>query len=145
MSFLWDTCVLSELGKTTREPKVVEYLDATPTEETFVSVISIGEIEYGLNRLPVGKRRSDLEAVMNRILSNLTSQVIGISPDIARLWGELSAQVRQRGFHLDATDGLIAATALYHGLHVVTRNVKDFEPTGVLIANPWESTDDRAG
>jgi predicted nucleic acid-binding protein len=141
MSFLWDTCVLSELGKSTREPKVVEYLGATPTEETFVSVISIGEIEYGLKRLPVGKRRADLEAVMDRILSNLATQVLDVSPDIARLWGELSAQVRQRGFHLGATDGLIAATAMYHGLHVVTRNVRDFEPTGVPIVNPWDVSD----
>jgi toxin FitB len=139
MSFLWDTCVLSDLSKSSRVPAVVEFLATIPTEQTFISVITVGEIEYGLRRLPIGRRRAELEAVMNEILDEFSPRILPIDAEVARVWGEIAANARQRGFNLDVADAQIAATALYHGLQVVTRNVKDFEPAGVRIVNPWKT------
>lgn len=67
------------------------------------------------------------------------SRIVPVDADTARLWGEISGSLRRQGRQLAFVDGLIAATAIQHGMHVVTRNVKDFEPTGALIVNPWES------
>ena len=137
MSYLWDTCVLSELGKPNRDPDVARYLAGLPTQETWISAITVGEIVFGISRLPMGKRREELEAVMNSILSELSSRILPVSADVARVWGEMTASGRNRGYTIEVADGLIAATAMHHGLRVVTRNVKDFEPTGVRIINPW--------
>jgi predicted nucleic acid-binding protein len=137
--FLWDTCVLSDLGKPNRNPLVVEYLASMRTEDTYISVVTVGEIEYGLKRLPDGRRRQQLEEVMEQIISEFAARILPVSVETARIWGQLSARVRQQGFDVETADGLIAATAIQHGMHVITRNVKDFEPTGVLIVNPWEA------
>lgn len=139
MSYLWDTCVLSELGKPNRDPEVTRYLESIPTSETWISAITIGEIEYGISLLPVGKRRTDLQSVMHAILSELSTRVLPVTADIARVWAEITSSGRSRGFNIEVADGLIAATAMHHGLRVVTRNVKDFEPTGVRIINPWDT------
>ena len=141
MRYLWDTCILSDLGKPDRNPFVTEYLASIPTHETFISVITVGEIEYGVSRLPVGRRRKDIQDVMYEILNEFSARILPINADVARIWGQLSASIRKQGFDIAAADMLIAATALHHGMHVVTRNVKDFEPTGVLLINPWEVAD----
>lgn len=138
MKYLWDTCVVSDLGKSDREPLVVRYLDSIPTDETDISAITVGEIEYGISRLPFGRRRRGIEEIMHQILEEFEPRILPIDADVARVWGQLSAKVRNDGFEIEVADGLIAATALYHGMHVVTRNVKDFEPTGVLVVNPWD-------
>lgn len=137
MSYLWDTCVLSELGKPNRDPDVARYLAGLPTQETWISAITVGEIVFGMSLLPLGKRREELEGVMNTILSELSSRILPVTADVARVWGEITASGRNRGYTIEVSDGIIAATAMHHGLRVVTRNVKDFEPTGVLIINPW--------
>jgi toxin FitB len=76
VSYLWDTCVLSELGKPNRDPDVASFLAGIPTGETWISAITVGEIEFGIARLPIGKRRAELEAVMNTMLSELSSRVL---------------------------------------------------------------------
>lgn len=141
MSYLWDTCVISDLGKSDRIPGVVDYLASLPTEETYISVITVGEIEYGLSRLPLGRRRQELESVMARIIAEFEPRILPVTVDTARIWGEISARAHREGFNIQTADGLISATAVQHGLHVVTRNVKDFEPTGVLVINPWQFGD----
>lgn len=100
----------------------------------------MGEIEYGISRLPVGRRRKEIEEVMYEVLDEFSTRILPINSDIARIWGQLSASTRDKGFDINVPDTLIAATALHHGMHVVTRNVKDFEPTGVLLINQWEGT-----
>ncbi len=65
------------------------------------------------------------------------SRILGIDIETARIWGEFTARASSRGQIVPPTDGLIAASALRHGLHVMTRNVSDFAPTGALLLNPW--------
>lgn len=138
MTYLWDTCVISDLGKSDRNPFVTEYLSSIPTNATYISAITLGEIEYGLNLLPLGRRRKALEDVMYQVISEFSTRILPVTKDISWIWGQLSANIHKRGFDIEVGDGLIAATALHHGMHVVTRNVKDFEPTGVLLINPWD-------
>jgi predicted nucleic acid-binding protein len=116
----------------------MEYLDSIRAESVYTSAITVGEVEYGISLLPAGKRRRDLEDVMYQLLAKLADRVLPVTAEIAERWGRVTPDARKRGFPVEAGDGLIAATALQHGLHVVTRNVGDFEPTGVLIINPWE-------
>lgn len=135
MSFLLDTVVLSELRKAKPSRQVVRWIKAQKTESLFMSVVSIGEIERGIERA----RRSDavfaaeLEHWLETLLSLYADRLLPVSANAARLWGRLSAKLGH-----DGADLLIAATALSHGATVVTRNVKHFAPTGVHVLNPFD-------
>ncbi|MEI6301372.1 MAG: type II toxin-antitoxin system VapC family toxin [Betaproteobacteria bacterium] len=135
MSFLLDTMVLSELRKARPSRKVVQWVKAQKAESLFISVVSIGEIERGIERA----RKSDavfaaaLEQWVETLLSLYADRVLQVSANTARLWGRLSARLGH-----DGADLLIAATALSYGSTVVTRNVKHFSPTGVRVFNPFD-------
>jgi len=134
VSFLLDTVVLSELRKAKPSSKVVQWIKVQKTESLFISVVSIGEIERGIERA----RKTDaafateLEQWLEILLSLYADRVLQVTANAARLWGRLSAKLGHEG-----ADLLIAATALSHGATVVTRNVKHFAPTGVRVFNPF--------
>ena len=86
-----------------------------------------------------GKKRRELEAWLIVLEHSYVSRILSVDAETAHTWGEVAAVIRATGRDLQPQDGLIAATALRHGLHLMTRNVKDFEGTGVLLINPWES------
>jgi hypothetical protein len=135
---LLDTCVLSELRNPKAHPGVRQAVDACSEDDLFVSVISIGEILKGISLLREGSRRRALEAWLKTLERDYGDRILSIDLETSRLWGELTAAAQKAGQVVHAADGLIAATALRHGLHVMTRNTADFEPTGVLLLNPWE-------
>ncbi len=132
--FLLDTVVLSELRKRQRNSGLVGWVRAQRSQDLFLSVISIGEIERGIVR----QRGRDPEFAglladwLDRVLRLYSDRILGIDRNIARRWGRLSAPLGHEG-----ADLLIAATALEHGLTVVTRNARHFEPTGVTTLNPF--------
>jgi predicted nucleic acid-binding protein len=132
--FLIDTVTLSELRRRERDPTVVAWFERQRTTDLFLSVISIGEIERGIAR----QRATDpgfggaLAAWLDRVLTLYGERVMPFDLRAARRWGALSAVL---GNH--SADLMIAATALEHGLTVVTRNVSDFEPTGVAVLDPF--------
>jgi len=132
--FLLDTVTLSELRRTKRNPTVVAWMERQRTADLFLSVVSIGEIELGIAR----QRAADpsfadaLAAWLDRVLALYGTQVLPFDLQTARRWGTLSAALGN-----DSADLMIAATALEHGLTVVTRNVSDFEPAGVRVINPF--------
>jgi hypothetical protein len=130
--------VLSELRHPKGHPAVRQAVDALNDEELFVSVISIGEIRKGVSLLQESPKRRALEIWLKTVERNYGDQILAIDLETCRLWGELTASAQKAGRVVHATDGLIAATALRHGLQVMTRNTADFEPTGVLQLNPWE-------
>jgi predicted nucleic acid-binding protein len=138
MRVLLDTNVLAETKRPVPNPVVLARLASTPAQEKFVSVITIGEIAAGTARLEPGKRRRELEEWLAYAEQHFVDRLLPIDRDIAHLWGDLTARVAKTGRVLHAADGLIAATALHHGLRLMTRNVSDLEPTGVQIINPWE-------
>jgi hypothetical protein len=135
---LLDTCVLSELRHPKGNPVVRQAVDALNEEELFVSVITIGEILKGISLLRESPKKRALQTWMQTLERNYGDRLLAIDLETCRLWGELTATAQKAGRVVHATDGLIAATALRHGLRVMTRNTADFEPTGVLLLNPWE-------
>jgi predicted nucleic acid-binding protein len=132
--FLVDTVALSELRRRQRDPMVVAWFERQRTTDLFLSVISIGEIERGIAR----QRASDpafadvLAVWLDRVLTLYGERVVPFDLRTARRWGALSAALGN-----DSADLMIAATALEHGLTVVTRNISDFERTGVAVLDPF--------
>jgi predicted nucleic acid-binding protein len=132
--FLVDTDVLSALAKRRRDANVEAWIEGQRTSELFISVISIGEIERGIALQH--RRNSDFAAMLaawlDQVLDLYGPRVLSFDLASARRWGHLSAALGHSGADLQ-----IAATALEHGLTVVTRNVSNFESTGVPLLNPF--------
>jgi toxin FitB len=137
--FLVDTNVLSEFARTgTPDRNVDEWLRATPEDSLFSSVLTFAEIRRGIELLPAGKRKTQLEQWQVDLGEAFSTCLLPVTKTVADRWAVLSAQAKRSGIVLADIDGLIAATALEHGLVVVTRNVKDFAGVGVALLNPWE-------
>ncbi len=104
-----------------------------------LSAVTIGEIRSGLVLLPASRRRSELEIWFHtELLVWFRGRLLPVTHAVADRWGTLDGQCQLRGMPLNTADGMIAATAIEHGLSVVTRNVKDFAGLGVDLFNPWE-------
>lgn len=137
--FLVDTNIVSEFVRPLPDTRVIRWLEAVAPESLFASVVTFGEIRLGIEDLPLGKRRAALEEWMAQGLPAwFESQLLPVTKAIADRWGRLTIEAKKRGISITTADGLIAATALEHGLAMVTRNVKDFAETGIAIVNPWE-------
>jgi predicted nucleic acid-binding protein len=136
MNFLLDTNIVSEARRPMGDQGVKEWLETTPGENLFLSVLIIGEIELGIARL---QQRDLVQAAMlDRWLTilrkNYASRILPVTLQIAERWGPLNVPDR-----LPLIDGLLAATALVHDLTLVTRNTRDVAPTGVRLFNPFEN------
>lgn len=137
MSYLIDTCALSELVRPIPAPPVVSWFEAMPSTSLHISALTLGEIRKGVEKLPDGRRRSHISGWLEIDLPAwFEDRVLPVDTDVADEWGRLTARL---GRSLPAVDGLIAATALKHRLAVVTRNVADFAATGVDMFNPWQA------
>ena len=137
MRVLLDTCVLADLRRRDANPVVMRAVDEIEDSKLFVSVISIGEIIKGIALLEEGKRKHDLNAWVAGLERRYADRIIAIDIETTRIWGEITASAAKSGKVIPAVDGLIAATALRHGLHLMTRDVSHFEPTGALVINPY--------
>jgi len=138
VSVLLDTCVVSELIKPAPDPIVLAWTGDTPEGACLLSTITLGEVMNGIWRLPAGKRRSRLEAWFEGLLARYETRILPVDAAVARKWGRLSGELAGRGAPTAMADGLIAATALVHGLTLATRNIADFKPFEVEIVNPWK-------
>lgn len=132
--YLLDTVVLSELRKRRRNPHVVAWIASVTPTDLFLSAVTIAEIELGIER----QKKVDpafaleLEKWLDVTLRAYGERVLPLTIGIARRWGRLAAQIGNRELDL-----AIAATALEHGLTLITRNVSDFAPTGVATFDPF--------
>jgi predicted nucleic acid-binding protein len=138
MKVLLDTCVLSELRRSDGNPRVRMTVENYPDSDLFISVLTLGEIIKGIGLLAPGKKKEGLQRWVQGIEQNYADRMLPIDGETSRIWGEITAQARAQGITVPAVDGLIAATALRYGLHLMTRNTADFAATGVLLTNPWE-------
>jgi tRNA(fMet)-specific endonuclease VapC len=138
LSFLLDTCVVSEFVAKAPNQNVMRWLNRQAEERLFLSVITIGELHRGIERLPTSRRREHLgQWLADDMLERFRGRVLSIDPSVMLRWGALRAQLDQLGRPLSPMDSLIAATALSHGLQLVTRNARDYEDSGVAIVDPW--------
>lgn len=137
MNYLLDTCVISELVKQTPDANVVDWLSNTPTERLYLSVITIGEVRKGLTKLPDSKRKDLLTNWLNSLLEDYQNRIYSINLTVAENWGIIQGKAEKKGTPMSSIDSLIAAIAYTHNLVLVTRNVRDFEASNLLIQNPW--------
>ena len=139
MKYLLDTCVISELVAKHPNPKVVDFVDALDSDDVYLSVITIGEITKGVEKLPKSKRKQELYSWLKEdLLVRFDGRIIPLDTKVLMEWGILIAHLESTGTTLPAIDSLIATTTLTHKLTLVTRNVGDFSGTGIEIVNPWE-------
>ena len=137
--FLLDTNIPSEVIRSQPDARVMDWVESQDDASLYLSAVTSGELRKGLCLLPVSKRRFRLQSWLDdELVPDFEERVLPVTLSIADRWGALSAQRQLSGRPLSMSDGLIAATAIEHGLAVVTRNVKDFERLGVTVINPWD-------
>lgn len=138
--FLLDTNVLSEFARPQPADQRVDiWLKALPDEMLYASVLTFAEIRRGIELLPTGKRRTQLEEWLDDLDRSFSERLLPVTKAIGDRWAFLSAQATRRGVTVSVFDGILAATALECDLTVATRNVKDFAGLGARLFNPWES------
>jgi len=141
VAYLLDTCVLSELAKPRPDAGVVQWLADAEETRLYLSVLTLGELEKGIARLPASARRSRVERwVRQDLAARFEGRLLDVDRRVAERWGALSGASEARGAPLPVIDALIAASALAHGLEVVTRNTADLERCGARCVNPWRGT-----
>jgi toxin FitB len=135
LSYLIDTNVLSELRKRSRcDPRVARWFADVPPEDVFLSVLAVGEIRRGVERVRRRDARSArvLEAWLRRLVAEHSDRILPIDDAVAEEWGRLNVPDP-----IPVIDGLMAATARVHGLTLATRNLKDVKRTGVACIDPF--------
>ena len=137
MNYLLDTCVISELVKQIPDTNVVEWLNNTPAERLYLSVITIGEIRKGLTKLQDSKRKDILTNWLNTLLEDYQNRIYPVTLTVAENWGIILGNAEKKGKPMASIDSLIAAIAYTHNLIIVTTNESDFEPSNLPIQNPW--------
>lgn len=142
MKTLLDTCVLAEIRKPDGHPAVKAAVSNLDDREIYLSVISLGEIARGIRLLPNGKKKKSLMIWLDGLKKNFAERILPIDHETALIWGEMTAIAQKTGEVIPGIDGLIAATALRHSLHVMTRNVRHFRASRAIIIDPWSN--DRA-
>lgn len=134
--FLIDTNVISEVARPKPDKGVLAFLAGQPSPH--ISIITIHELVYGIERLETGlQRQKALRKLIEDFLETFASNILPATEAVARAAGTLRARAHTEGHTAGLADALIAATALVHGLTVATRNVEDFERLGVPALNPW--------
>ena len=137
MSYLVDTNVLSELRRKEPNPRVVAWFEERPATTLYISVLTLGEIRKGIEALRKSKRKLKLlDWFDTELPAFFAGRILPIDEEVADRWSRLLAAA---GRPLPAIDSLLAATALTHGLALVTRNVDDFPHPDLEIINPWET------
>lgn len=138
MRYLLDTCVISELTRKRPLKSVVSWVQAQDEISLFLSVLTFGEIEKGIAKLDDTAKARTLRTWMERDLKRrFGGRILDVDHEVACKWGEASGNAEKKGIPLPVIDGLLAATALVHGLTFVTRNTSDAQPSGVPVLDPW--------
>lgn len=135
MRYLLDTNVLSELRRRQPNPGVASWVGQRPPTALYLSVLTIGELRNGVDRLTEGDRRRKLrEWLATEVSAFFNGRILPVDLRVAEHWGQLLSRMNRP---LPAIDSLLAATALAHGMTLVTRNRRDFEIPGLELIDPW--------
>jgi toxin FitB len=137
VKWLLDTNVLSEATRRWPDLRVGAWLDAH-FDESVLSGVSVGEMEYGLQRMQSGVKKRTLQNWLDNLTLKFEARILPVGTPIWREHGRLKRELEVIGRPQEDFDLLIAATALTHNLTLVTRNVKHFQDTGCELLNPWQ-------
>lgn len=139
MSYLLDTNVISEFASSAPNSGVMTWLTEHQQDNLFLSVVTIGEIQQGVERLPASKKRTQLaDWLHNTLLVVYADFILPLDTAIMLQWGTMTTQLILRGRKMPVMDALIAATAVTHKLTLVTRNTADFIYAGIPLVDPWQ-------
>lgn len=136
-----DTNVLSEPMRPAPDRNVMTWLSSLTPEQLRITAVSLGELAYGWARLPSGRRKETCGRTLNAITRNFHDRIYGFGTQSAMHYGQIKVRRMAMGRPADELDAQIAAIAKAHDCIVATRNIKDFEGTGVALINPWEPID----
>ena len=137
MNYLVDTNVLSEMTKPNPSSQVINWMK-NHERSIFVSTITLGELKYGVTRLPDGKKKRALQSWLKKTASIMEGTTLSFNRSVAYVWADLRNLAKQKGIELPMADGMIAAVAKRHKLTVATRNVSDFKHCHIRTVNPFE-------
>ena len=139
MNYLLDTCVISEIIRQKPSRTVAKWIKKEDERNFFISVLTIGELHKGIEKLPESKRKEELHNwVENDLKERFWNRIIDIDIQVAMMWGKIQGMTERVGRPMPAIDSLIAATGITHHLTVVTRNTSAMKESGVALLNPWE-------
>jgi predicted nucleic acid-binding protein len=139
MSVLLDTNVVSELVARRPDPGVISWVESQDPEGIFLSVVTIGELNRGIQKLPDTSRKRRLANwLTGDLLIRFRDRILPLDISVMMAWGSMVARIEAAGQKIPAIDSLLAATAAHYGLSLATRNVRDFKQVGIAIVNPWE-------
>ena len=139
MNYLLDTCVISELVAKRPNPQVIAWINRTEETHLYLSVITIGEIRKGIEKLAQSGRRTALEEwLRDQLVVRFGGRIVPVGLEVMLRWGELTGALESAGHPMSALDSLIAATTLQGNFKLVTRNQEDFKYTRVALFNPWK-------
>jgi predicted nucleic acid-binding protein len=140
MAWLLDTNVLSELRRPRPEQRVVGFVAGCALNQLYISVVTLAEIRFGIELVAEPGRRSELnDWLTQKVRPMFDSRVLQINEDIMLKWRLLVEEGRKRGHTFSQPDLIIAATAIHHGLTVVTRDRNDYDKTHVPVVDPWKA------
>jgi len=136
--WLLDTNILSELRRRKPERKVLAFITAQPLERLYVSTVTFAEIRFGIELLSDAGRRAELnDWLTHKVRPMFEQRVLAISEDVMFKWRLLVEDGRKAGHTFSQPDLIIAATALHHGLTIVSRDVSDYQRAHAPVFNPW--------
>jgi len=140
MNYILDTNVVSELVARKADPKVINWIDSIDSESVFLSVITIGELKKGIEKLPDSKRKKTLASWLEEdLLVRFRGRILPLDIPVLLTWGRLVASLEREGKPIPAIDSLLAATSALTGFTLVTRNTGHLEPAGISVLDPWMS------
>jgi toxin FitB len=134
-----DTNVASELMRSPPSPVVREWAEAQPLAELRATAITVAEIRYGLERLPEGRRKKRLRVAADEVFTAFSDYIIPFDAEAAACYALVVAHRDRIGLPIDGFDAQIAAICRSHGATLATRNVKDFQETGITVVDPWQA------
>jgi toxin FitB len=138
MNYILDTCVISELIKKDPDKNVMKWVSGVDESALFISVISIGEIIKGIEKLTGSQRKDDLIAwVNNDLKERFQNRIVPFDLESAAVWGRVQAKSENIGKPLPGIDGMIASTGIANNMAVATRNIADMKESGAVLFNPW--------
>ncbi len=136
--WLLDTNILSELRRPRPEPKVLAFISAHPLDRHYVSAVTFAEMRFGVELVADANKRAELnEWLAHTVRPTFEERVLQVTEDVMFKWRLLVEESRKAGHTFSQPDLIIAATALHHGLTVVTRDTSDYERARVPVFNPW--------